>query len=71
MISPGDPEFSFALRQHLDAVHYLPAGLSYLAPLVAWVAPPFRSYGIGGPDNVIGGCVGVLELDGCTQEGGW
>jgi hypothetical protein len=28
----GEQEVSFRLRQHLDTVHYLPGGLSYLVP---------------------------------------
>lgn len=28
----GEQYVSFALRQHLSAVHHLPAGLSYLVP---------------------------------------
>lgn len=40
-------------------------------PFVAYSSPEFRKWGIGGPDNVIDGYTGVLELDGGTQEGGW
>ena len=41
-------------------------------PVVAWEeAPVFRSYGLGGPDNVEHGYVSVLELDGGTEAGGW
>lgn len=41
-------------------------------PALVWDdAPSFRRWGLGGPDNVEHGYVGVLELDGKTEAGGW
>lgn len=84
-IDPGEPQPRVLVNQvrwpdsrSATVISYMDdsAAEDYLlvlppVPSVAYGSPEFRSYGVGGPDNVVEGYVGVLELDGGTELGGW